>query len=148
MSAAKKTASQLELAPVEPIGADELILLRGAPYDMPRAISGSHEAKLADALVAAGLLERDSSAPRFVRCTARGEEVARSLSLTRARLAVQEIRVAAEEGDPEAAASLEQRLHVRVLAETAAAGYLAGGPARAASLARIALTTTSIRFRR
>lgn len=149
MSAARKPkASQPGLAPIEAIGVNELELLRRAPYDRPYRIATSHESKIADALVAADLLERDPSAPAMVRCTSRGESVREPLSLTRARLAVQEIRIAVEDGDPEAAASLERRLHDRVLTEIATERYTEQAAERSASLARIALTSAAIAFRR
>ncbi len=147
MSAAKKKRGSNVLASVEPIGADELDLLRRAPYDVPLLVRTTHEVKLAQKLVEAGLLARNPTATALVvRCTERGEEVARPLSLTRARLAVQEVRVAVDEGDPEKAASLEQQLHVRVLTEVANPDRLTLGVYK--GLARIALTTTAINFRR
>ena len=130
--------SQPGLAPVVPIGVHELELLRRATYDYPYSPRGTHEVKIADALVAEGLLERSFEQ---VRQTDRGTEVAKPLSATRARLAVQEIRTAADEGDPELAAGIERRLHLRVLAELALSG-------ERGDLARIALTSTSIAFRR
>ena len=150
MSARKK--SQPGLAPITPIGANELELLRRAPYDHPYSVRGAHEVKLADALVAEGLLERDPSAPSFVRQTERGIEAARPLSSTRARLAVNEVRVAAfDEEDSEKATGLERALHARVLAEIASPPFPATtiDPWKhARELARIALTTASIEFRR
>lgn len=145
MSAAAKSQPGLApdvLEPIRDIDPDSLALLRVAPYDRPTKTRSAYEVKIAQRLVADGFLERDPMERSVVRCTEAGARAALPISLTRARLHVQAVRVAVEDGDDERAASLERALHGRVLSEV-----VLGTPS-ARELARIAHTTTAIKFTR
>lgn len=113
----RKNARPAPVPFIPPLSAEELALLRDSPYDEPNMVRGTRAVKLAQVLIDRGLLERDPTASRMVvRCTEQGIDAARPLSKAGAeRLFEQFVDTIGE--DPEAAASLERALWMRVLAE-------------------------------
>lgn len=117
-SRSRKKPAEPPLPSIPLLSADELEMLRLASYDHPMIARGTARVKIADRLVAAGLLERDPSAPRLVRCTTAGERACALLTRRGAERVTERILDLAD-SDPEEATALERALWQRVLAELA-----------------------------